>query len=132
MKSQRPYLIRALYDWIVDSDEVPHLIVDAEAASVVVPQDYVENGQIILNIGPNAVRDLQLGDDFVMFSSRFDGVSMELVIPVSSIRAIYARDNGAGMTFMEHPVNQGEPPPDPEPPEPSPPPRGKPGLRVVS
>lgn len=99
MKAQRPYLLRAMYDWISDSGETPHLLVDASVEGVVVPQDYVEDGQIVLNIGVNAIRDLQLGEEFVMFSSRFNGRAMELVLPMASIKAIYCKDSGEGMAF---------------------------------
>lgn len=149
MKPQRPYLLRALYDWIVDSGEVPFIVVDAQVEGVVVPTEHVENGQIVLNLGPNAVRDLQLGDEYVMCSGRFSGVAMELAVPVHAIRAIYARDTGAGMAFPEEsgpegpgpdgPNDDGPTPPDPDqgpggdkPDDSGDKPGGKPGLRVVS
>ncbi|NOX50224.1 MAG: ClpXP protease specificity-enhancing factor [Gammaproteobacteria bacterium] len=101
MKSQRPYLLRALYQWVVDCDEVPYVLVDASISGVQVPQQHVEDGQIVLNLGPNAVRDLVLGDEFVMCSSRFDGMTFELVLPIESVKAIYCKDTGAGMVFPE-------------------------------
>ncbi len=101
MKAQRPYLLRAMYDWICDSDEIPHLLIDASVEGVVVPQEFVEDNQIVLNVGVNAIRDLQLGEDFVMFSSRFDGRAMEIVLPMASIKAIYCKDSGEGMAFPE-------------------------------
>ena len=101
MKSQRPYLLRALYDWIVDSEEVPYILVDATVPGVEVPNEHVKDGQIVLNIGPNAVRDLQLGDEWVMFSSRFNGRVFEVQLPMSGIKAIYARGTGDGLAFPE-------------------------------
>ena len=101
MNPQRPYLLRALYQWIVDSDEVPYLLVDATVDGVQVPSEHVQDGQIVLNIGANAIRDLSLGDEFAMFSSRFNGAAMEIVLPMASIRAIYCKDSGEGMVFPE-------------------------------
>lgn len=99
MKPRRPYLLRALYDWIVDSGEVPNILVDAEIEGVVVPQEHVRDGQIVLNISPQAVRNLSLGNEYVMCDSRFSGRSIELILPVESIRAIYCRDSGQGLAF---------------------------------
>ena len=104
MKSQRPYLLRALYDWIVDSDETPYVLVDASIADVVVPTEFVEDGQIVLNMGPNAVRDLVLENDFVMFNSRFAGRAFEIILPMASIKAIYCKDSGEGMVFPEEDI----------------------------
>lgn len=101
MKSQRPYLLRAIYDWIQDSGEVPYLLVDASVDGVVVPPEHIQDNQIVLNVSSTAVRDLNLGDEFVMFSSRFNGLAMEIVLPVHSIKAIYCRDSGEGMAFTE-------------------------------
>ena len=99
MKPRRPYLLRALYEWIVDSGEIPNLLIDAEIDGVVVPEEHVQDGQIVLNISPQAVRNLNLGDDFVMCEGRFSGRSMELILPIISIRAIYCRDSGQGLAF---------------------------------
>ena len=108
MKPRRPYLLRALYDWIVDSGETPNILVDAEMYGVVVPQEYVQNGQIVLNISPQAVRNLNLGDEYVMCEGRFSGRSMELVLPIISIRAIYCRDSGQGLAFEDEDMHQDE------------------------
>ena len=99
MKPRRPYLLRALYEWIVDSGEIPNVLIDAEIDGVVVPKEHVRDGQIVLNISPQAVRNLNLGDDYVMCEGRFSGRSMELVLPIVSIRAIYCRDSGQGLAF---------------------------------
>ncbi|HBF61808.1 MAG TPA: ClpXP protease specificity-enhancing factor [Gammaproteobacteria bacterium] len=101
MKPRRPYLLRALYEWIVDCDEVPNILVDTEVAGVVVPTEYVQDGQIVLNISPSAVRDLSLGNEFVMCSGRFAGRSFEITLPIESIRAIYCRDSGQGLAFED-------------------------------
>ena len=108
MKPRRPYLLRALYDWIVDSGETPNILVDAEMHGVVVPQEYVQDGQIVLNISPQAVRNLNLGDEYVMCEGRFSGRSMELVLPIISIRAIYCRDSGQGLAFEDEDMLQDE------------------------
>ena len=99
MKPRRPYLLRALYEGIVDSGEIPNVLIDAEIDGVVVPEEHVRDGQIVLNISPQAVRNLNLGDDFVMCEGRFSGRSMELILPIISIRAIYCRDSGQGLAF---------------------------------
>ena len=101
MKPRRPYLLRALYEWIVDCDEVPNILVDTEVEGVVVPTEYVQDGQIVLNISPSAVRDLSLGNEFVMCSGRFAGQSLEITLPIESIRAIYCRDSGQGLAFED-------------------------------
>ena len=108
MKPQRPYLLRALYDWIVDSDDVPYVLVDASVAEVQVPTEHVEDGQIVLNLGPNAVRNLVMEQDYVMCSSRFGGREYELYLPMAAIRAIYGRDTRQGMVFPEEEVGQPE------------------------
>lgn len=106
MKPQRPYLLRALYDWIVDSEEIPYLLVDATTEGVEVPREHVQDGQIILNVGPNAVRDLHISDEYMMFASRFDGRHFEIVLPMSSVRAIYCKDSGEGMVFPDETLNK--------------------------
>ncbi len=101
MTSSRPYLIRAMYDWIVDNGMTPHLLVNAEMEGVVVPRQYVDDGRIILNIAPAAVGSLSLGNDCIGFSARFGGAPMEVTLPVPAVMAIYARENGQGMMFSE-------------------------------
>ena len=109
MKSSRPYLIRALNEWILDNDTTPHLVVDASLSGVQVPMDYVANGQIVLNISPSAVKGLLLGDEAVEFNARFGGVPVNVYVPVYAVMAIYARENGQGMVFGQEP---GSPDPD--------------------
>ena len=101
MKPQRPYLLRGLYDWIIDSDEVPYVLVDAEVPGVSVPTEHVQDGQIVLNLGPSAVRDLHIGEDYVMCSSRFSGKHFELCLPMLSIKAIYSKESAQGMVFPD-------------------------------
>ena len=97
MTSTRPYLLRAIYDWIVDNNLTPHLLVEIGDERIRVPSEHVENGVIVLNTSPGAVRDLELGNDFVSFSARFGGTPHSIVVPVGSVQAIYARENGQGM-----------------------------------
>lgn len=99
MNSSRPYLLRALYEWIVDNDCTPHVIVDATGNDVDVPVDYVKDGQIVLNLSPSAVIELQLADDCVSFNGRFGGKPTDVFIPMGAILGIYARENGQGMAF---------------------------------
>ncbi|KEA65403.1 Stringent starvation protein B [Marinobacterium lacunae] len=129
----RPYLLRALYQWVSDNNFTPHIVVDAGVKGVSVPQEYVQDGQITLNIAMGAVRDLLIDDSGVSFNARFGGVPMNVFVPIAAVLAIYARENGMGMGFGMEPgadlllVDNTEPP---EPPEPSPT-GGRPSLRVV-
>ncbi|KQQ67690.1 peptidase [Pseudomonas sp. Leaf127] len=138
MNSSRPYLIRALYEWIVDNDCTPHVLVNAEYPSVQVPQGFANDGQIVLNVSPTAVRHLHMDNEAVSFEGRFGGVPHTLYVPAGAILGIYARENGQGMVFDlepsldEHDVDEIDmeddaPPPDNEPPRPS----GRPSLKVV-
>lgn len=129
MTPSRPYLVRALNEWIVDNDMTPYLVVDAGVQGVSVPEDYVTNGQIILNISPSAISQLLVDNEAVEFSARFGGVPMQVYVPVVAVMAIYAKENGQGMVF-------GTEPGAPEPPSadddiPPPPPSNKPSLKVV-
>jgi len=136
MKSSRPYLVRALYEWIVDNDCTPHLLVNAEFVGVQVPAGFASDGQIVLNVSPTAVRNLHMDNEAVSFEGRFSGVPQSLYIPAAAVLAIYARENGQGMVFdAESPMLEGgeiddpdeQSPPDDEPPRPS----GRPSLKVV-
>lgn len=97
----RPYLIRAFYEWIVDSDCTPHIVVNAELPNVEVPRAFVESGQIVLNIAMPAVQNLALNNDSISFQARFGGVAHDIYVPVAAVVAIYARENGRGMVFSE-------------------------------
>jgi len=136
MNSSRPYLVRALYEWIVDNDCTPHLLVNAEVPNVQVPVGYVNDGQIVLNISPSAVRHLHMDNQGVNFEGRFGGIAHSLYVPSEAIMAIYARENGQGMVFeVEPPSAAGDDSSGPddggpsggEPPRPS----GRPSLKVI-
>ncbi len=101
MNSNRPYLLRALYDWICDNHLTPYLLVDATGDDLSIPFDFVKENKIVLNISPSAVRDLDLSNDFINFKARFSGQSMNVYFPVTAVLAIYANENGRGMIFQE-------------------------------
>lgn len=98
---KRPYLLRGYYDWFVDNNLTPYLVVDATYPEVKVPFEYVQNGQIILNISTNATGNLTLGNDAIEFNARFKGVNQQLFIPLGAVLAIYARENGDGVLFED-------------------------------
>ena len=140
MNSSRPYLIRALYEWIVDNDCTPHMLVNSEFPAVQVPQGFASDGQIVLNVSPSAVRHLHMDNEAVSFDGRFGGTSHTLYVPTGAILGIYARENGQGMVFDLEPGMSdeelsasleegpgGDTPPDGQPPRPS----GRPSLKVV-
>lgn len=139
---QQPYFLRALYEWCVDSGYTPHVTVRVDG-NCRVPVAYVKDGQIVLNIGPNAVRNLLIDNEWIGFSARFGGVAQEIQVPVANVVAIYARETGEGMAFAASEEataansqseaakdadtsSQDEPPPS----EPTPP-KGRSHLRVV-
>ena len=99
MSSNRPYLLRAMYEWIVDNQCTPHLLVDVRDERVKVPREHVRDGQIVLNINPSAVGQFHWDNDHIEFSARFAGVARTMWIPMTSVLAIYARENGEGMAF---------------------------------
>jgi len=128
MTPSRPYIMRALYEWIVDNDCTPYILVDAGIDDVMVPEQYVKDGQIVLNISPSAVVELDISNDAVAFNGRFGGVATDIYVPVNAVIGIYARENGQGMVF--EPEESSDPPPDDEPPEPLKP-EGRPSLKIV-
>lgn len=99
MKPRRPYLVRAYYDWLLDNNLTPHLVVDAMLQGVQVPMDFVRDGQIVLNIAPRAVGNLELGNDAIRFNARFGGIPQQVDVPMAAVLALYARENGAGTLF---------------------------------
>jgi len=101
MTSNQPYLLRAIHEWLLDNDLTPHLLINAEISSVEVPRQSVQNGQIVLNIAPHAVEGFMIDNEAVRFSARFSGVSQTIYLPIHSILAIYASENGQGMVFPE-------------------------------
>ncbi len=131
MTSSRPYLIRAIYEWIVDNDKTPYLLVNASFPGAVVPESFVENGRIILNISPSAARNVSLLDDYISFSARFSGKAMEVFVPTMGVMAIYAKENGQGMVFADDDNNNIPPPDDAVDDKPAKPKPKRASLRVV-
>lgn len=110
MTPARPYLIRAIHDWIVDNGYTPHLLADVSVPGTVVPMQYAEDNRIVLNVSPNATHGLMLGNDQVTFSARFGGTPFQVQVPVKAVLAIYARENGQGMVFQdEQPDSENHP-----------------------
>lgn len=128
MNSSRPYFLRALHEWIVDNRLTPHVMVDATVTGVNVPQQYVKDGKIVLNITPDAIDNLVMTNEWVTFDARFSGVLHRIRLPIMSITAIYAVENGRGMVFDQEELGDDETPPDPEPIKTT---KEKPKLRVV-
>jgi stringent starvation protein B len=131
--STRPYLIRAIYEWCVDAGFTPHILVRVDEHTRV-PVGYVKEGQIVLNVAGNAVRNLAIDNDWIHFSARFSGASQEIAVPINRVAAIFARENGQGMHFE---VQESSETPtavttdettEEQPPEP---PKGRPLLKVV-
>src|ERR1700722_20568009 len=134
---KRPYLLRAMHQWISDCGNTPHVIVDAERAGPQIPKAYVKDGKIVLNLSFTATQRLKLGNADVEFDARFSGVVHHVTFPVASVMGIYARETGEGMVFSDQDLG-------PEPPRPTSteegsgtgsssgaPPRARPQLKVV-
>ncbi|HUY03297.1 MAG TPA: ClpXP protease specificity-enhancing factor [Rhodocyclaceae bacterium] len=143
MNSNRPYLLRAIYDWISDNNLTPYVLVDAGFPGVRVPPQVIKNGQVVLNLAMRAVANLDLGNEWISFQARFSGVSNAIQIPVQAVLALYAQENGQGMMFPAEEGGDTPPsPPSPAGPDDAPPSsdadaggdkpkRGAPHLRVV-
>jgi stringent starvation protein B len=141
MSSNRPYLLRAIYDWISENNLTPYVLVDAGFAGVRVPPQVVKNGQVVLNLAMRAVANLDLGNEWISFQARFSGVSQTIQIPVQAVLALYAQENGQGMMFPADEEGGDMPPPSAPQPDDTPPTpaaadgdkpkRGAPHLRVV-
>ena len=99
--SRRPYLLRAMHEWISDNMQTPYIVVDANEEGVEVPREHVEDGKIILNVSYSAANVLELGNEWVMFQARFSGVSQSIVVPVFAILAIYSNETGQGLIFED-------------------------------
>lgn len=127
MTSSRPYIMRALYEWILDNECTPYVLVNAMASDVQVPQQYVKDGQIVLNISPLSVVELAIENEAMSFNGRFGGIATDVYVPIGAVIGIYARENGQGMVFDEDAA------PEPPPPGPDQPPMlpRKPSLKVV-
>lgn len=117
MTSSRPYLLRAFYDWILDNNFTPYIVIETENYEVSVPTEYIENGRIVLNISPNAIHNLLIANDHMEFNARFGGVPHSIYAPIRAVEAIYAKENGRGMVFKEDDEEDDD--------EPPPPPKGK-------
>lgn len=137
LPSTKPYLLRALWEWCCDNGFTPHIAVDVDERTRV-PREFVKDGQIVLNLGPDATNKLLIGNDFIEFQARFGGVARELSVPVDRISAIYARENGAGMAFeidgeavLADADDQAAQLPDEPPPEPPRPEGGRPRLQRI-
>lgn len=157
MTPRRPYLLRAHYEWLLDNDMTPHLVVDVTAPNVNVPMEFARDGQIVLNVAPRAVGNFAISNDEVTFNARFGGVPRQVYVPMAAIIAVYSRENGAGMMFepeaayeeqltshahveedsssegisLVHesaPTREESSPSDDDP---TPPPKGRPSLRVI-
>ena len=127
MISSKPYLFRGIYQWLLDCQLTPYVMVDATLNDVQVPEDYIEDGQIILDMTPSAIIDLEMGNESVEFKARFSGVTRHIVLPMSAILALYAYENGRGMVFTDE--DEDDVPPSPGDNDPSS--GGKPHLRIV-
>ncbi|RJQ47577.1 MAG: ClpXP protease specificity-enhancing factor [Gammaproteobacteria bacterium] len=127
MTPSRPYLLRAMYDWISDNGLTPHILVNAAESGVQVPHQHVQDGKIILNVNAQAARHLRIGNDRVEMEARFGGVATPVSVPLNAVLAIYARENGQGMVFNEEAAPP--PPAGPEKPDTKP---GKPKLKLVT
>ena len=125
MSSSKPYLLRALFEWINDNEQTPHIIVDAERVDVNMPPQSIQDGRLVLNISPLATRNLSMDNEAVSFQARFSGVSQDIWLPMEAILAIYARENGQGMMFA-NPDDDDSPEPPEKPERPS-----GPHLRVI-
>jgi len=128
MTSNRPYLVRALYSWISDNDMTPHVLVDAAIEGVDVPHQAIQKGKVILNIDHAAVRELEIGNEWLTFSARFSGKHYSVVVPIDAVMAIYSKENGQGMMFAVE--DESETPTDPDGGS-DPKPTRRPHLKVV-
>jgi len=131
MTSNRPYLMRAMYEWILDNELTPHVMIDAEMPDVEVPRQYIEDGKIILNVAPRAVQSFIIDNECLGFSARFAGKPYNIYAPISAIRAVYAAENNEGMMFDKLPESDVDNTPDPDDTPPTPSAGKRPTLRVV-
>lgn len=127
MTSSKPYLVRALYEWILDNDTTPYLLVDTSNEQVLIPPGIANDGKVVLNLAPQAIQNLEMTNECVSFSARFNGVAEDIYCPISSLMAIYARENGEGMMF---PAENSDLDPETDPPTDEDRPRG-PTLKVI-
>jgi stringent starvation protein B len=109
---KRPYLLRAMHEWVSDSQHTPHVIIDADRPGVVVPRPFVKDGKIVLNLSHTATQNLTLGNEWIEFGARFAGVVHSIRVPIAAVLGIYARETGEGMVFSDQDLGP-EPPPQP-------------------
>jgi stringent starvation protein B len=134
--STTPYLIRAIFEWCCDNGLTPYIAVKVDETTRV-PMEYVKNGEIVLNVSPDATRNLKIGNDLLQFSARFAGVSREISVPISAVGGIFAKETGQGLSFQTSPSapvqvvppKKNDGPPDNDPPDP--PSGGRPRLQVI-
>ncbi len=105
MTPSKPYLIRGLYQWLLDNQATPYILADASSDGVMVPRSIASDGKVVLNLSPSAIQNLEMTNDYISFSARFNGVAQDIYCPIASILAIYAQENGEGMMF---PANSDE------------------------
>jgi stringent starvation protein B len=117
LSSRRPYLLRAMHEWLTDNMQTPHVVVDAGVVGVQVPRQYVHDGKIVLNVSYDATSGLLIKNDLVTFGARFGGVAQEVRLPLRSVLGIYSRESGQGMVFSEDDLSPEDQDPS-EPPEP--------------
>jgi len=140
--SRRPYLLRAMHEWISDNGMTPYIVVDANEQGVEVPREYVQDGKIILNVSYTAANTLELGNEWVMFDARFSGKAFNVAIPCQAVLAIYAKETGQGLIFDEeedfepdpgqlNSVKENKEVQDSDDHDPNKPKKGKPSLRIV-
>ncbi len=109
MTSSKPYLVRALYEWILDNDNTPYILVDTGNDQVLIPNGISSDGKVVLNLAPAAIQDLEMTNEHISFSARFNGAAEQIYCPISSLLAIYARENGEGMMFPDEEANAESP-----------------------
>lgn len=106
---RRPYLFKAFYDWILDNELTPYIVVNANKSGVQVPEDYVQDGQIVLNIAPQSVGQYSVSQEAIEFNARFGGSPRHIYVPMAAIEALYARENGVGIGFEPEPQYEQSP-----------------------
>ncbi|HHA18862.1 MAG TPA: ClpXP protease specificity-enhancing factor [Methylophaga sp.] len=127
MTSQKPYLIRAIYQWLQDNQLTPYLLVNTTFDGVQVPLEYINDGKIVLNIDPNAIHNFHTDNEWISFSTRFSGKQMELFIPIIAVLSIYGKENNEGMFFTDDEALPSPPPNKPT----TQPKKNRPGLKIV-
>ncbi len=130
MTPNKPYLIRALYEWLLDNNATPYIMVDSTKENVEIPPGIDQGGQVVLNIAPRAVQGLELDNEYIAFSARFSGTPFNVYVPITAVMAIYSMEDGEGMMFAE--TEQTTPPDgDGDGKSQQPEPSSKPGLKIV-